>query len=107
MLKLNYYSVAKMSSVKLDNILRRIEESKSLILALEKKINEAKQVQEDKLRQKSEQWSLLSMKTEALRLSAESELSDAEFKMELDQLERDIREVKETLEKNKRELNEL
>ena len=47
------------------------------------------------------------MKTEALRLSAESELSDAEFKMELDQLERDIREVKETLEKNKRELNEL
>jgi hypothetical protein len=27
--------------------------------------------------------------------------------MELDQLERDIREVKETLEKNKRELNEL
>jgi len=83
-----------MSSIRLCDILRQIEKSKSLILALERNINEAEQVQEDKLRETSEQWRLLSMKSgsedEAMRLSTESERSDAEFKMELDQLERDV-----------------
>jgi hypothetical protein len=45
--------------------------------------------------------------SQALKLSEEMKRADAEFERELNQFERDIRAVKETLEKKKRELNDL
>ena len=107
-LNFNFDSVANMSSM--SDLLRQIEESKSLILTLERKMNEAKEGQERKISELTAQFRHVrhtGSDSQAMRLSEEMKRADAEFERELDKFERDIRAVKETLEKNKRELNDL
>jgi hypothetical protein len=99
-----------MSSITLSDLLRQIEESKALILALERKMNAAKEGQERKIRELTAQHRYVhhtGSDSQALKLSEEMKRADAEFERELNQFERDIRAVKETLEKKKRELNDL
>ena len=106
----NFDSVANMSSITLSDLLRQIEESKSLILALERKMNAAKEGQERKISELTAQYRQVRQTgsdSQALKLSEEMKRADAEFERELNQFERDIRAVKETLEKKKRELNDL
>lgn len=106
----NFNSVANMSSITLSDLLRQIEESKSLILALERKMNAAKEGQERKISELTAQYRHVrhtGSDSQAMRLSEEMKRADAEFERELETFERDIRAVKETLERKKRELNDL